>query len=184
MARAGRSVDAWIPGFASGPPALPRVLHPPLRTSPGELDSLAVPGRLGAEAPWIGADARASQVETIRVPGGPDRHVARGTAVRVTAQRLAEQRRLPIVELKELPPELLGEPGRSQPVLGVVTVALATGVVQEGEELDHFGIRSGPPGQPEPVGAHAGPVSGAVNSLPVQEELSAEAEEQAAAIHR
>lgn len=53
-------------------------------------------------------------------------------------------------------------------MFAVMAIVHATGIVQEGEELDHLRVGSGARGEPESVHAYPGPVADAVNAVPIQ----------------
>ncbi len=78
--------------------------------------------------------------------------------------------------------QLMRQVRRTRAVVGVVTLALASRIMQQGEELHHSGVGPGARGQVEPDAPHPGPVTRAVSASPIEREPLAQAREQSTSV--
>jgi len=92
----------------------------------------------------------------------------------VVAARVAEHVEFFVFQLHEPSAKRLGETHGSRAVPGIMAVVVSLHIVKEREVLDNPRVRSVDGSQPKTVAADAGPVTRAMDAVPVESELVAD----------
>lgn len=146
-----------------------------LRPSIRKLDVVLVHRCLRAEEAWVGVRADAAEVQAIGVPAGLDGRCCLSLAVAVFFAGLAQPIELAAVEAEQaVPVELYGELGSARAMAFVAAFIDALRVVQQREQPHHQRISSVMLHHMKSVSHHPCPVSGTMDTIPVQPELAAD----------
>jgi hypothetical protein len=112
-----------------------------------------------------------TEIESVSVPAREHRRVPDRQTVAMPLTCGDQELEFGWPEFERRIRERSGESRRARPMLGIMSIILASRIVQECEQLDDSHVRPRRLGQAETVLTDSSPMSGTVNSMPIQDEL-------------